>query len=88
MRMRRLLDRARKIDARNHWKTPYDWRPAGEGKPVLVIQRRPFHPYCDVAIHQVRFVELGERGNGALVRLVNPDRLERRQCRSPRVVWW
>jgi hypothetical protein len=52
-------------------------RLAGDGKAVLVVQRRPFDPNGDVALHQFSLVELRERDGGALFGLVDPDCPER-----------
>jgi len=81
--MRRLLDGAGEVDARDHRKPPHHRRLAGNGKAVLVVQRRIFDPHGDVAFHQFGFVELGERDGGAFFRLVDPDRLERSQLELP-----
>ena len=83
LRMRGLFDGAGEIDAGDHRETPHHRRLAGDGKAILVVQRRPFDRDGDVAFHQFGFVELGERGGGALVRLVDPDRLERSQGNLP-----
>ena len=82
-RMRRLLDGAREVDARDHRETPHHRRLAGDGEAILVVQRRPFDPNGNIAFHQFGFVKRRERGRGALVRLVDPDRLERRQRQLP-----
>ncbi len=73
----RTLDRAGEIDAGDHREPAHHRRLAGQRQAVLVVQRRPFDAHGDVAVHQLGFVELGQRGGGALVRLVDPDRLER-----------
>ncbi len=76
LRMRRLLDGAGEVDARDHRKTPHHRRLTGDGEAILVVQRGPFDPHGDVALHQFGFVELRERRRGAFFRLVDPDRLE------------
>jgi len=83
MRMGGLLDGPGEVDAGDHGKAPYHRRLAGDGKAVLVVQRRPFDGNGDVALHQLGFVELGKRRCGALVGLVDPDRLERCQDELP-----
>ena len=82
-RVRGLLDRAGEIDACNHWETSHHRRLSGDGKTVLVVQRRPLHGNCDVAVHQLGFVKLRERGCGAFVGLVDTDCLERGHERTP-----
>src|SRR6266480_6201469 len=83
LRMRGLFNGAGEVDARDHRKAPHHRCLAGDGKAVLVVQRRPFDPHGDVAVHQFGLVELRERGAGTLVRLVDPDRLERCQRQLP-----
>jgi hypothetical protein len=72
-----LLDRAGEIDAGDHREATHHRRLAGQREAVLVVQRRPFDTDGDVAVHQFRVVELGQCGGGTLVRLVDPDCLER-----------
>ncbi|MGY3465365.1 hypothetical protein ACVW0I_002236 [Bradyrhizobium sp. LM6.11] len=83
LRMRGLLDRAGEIDAGDHREAAHHRRLAGEREAVLVVQRRPFHANGDVALHQLCFVELRELRGGALVRLVDPDRLEIGHSKTP-----
>ena len=81
--MRGLLDGAGEVDAGDHRETPHHRRLAGDREAVLVVERRPFDANGDVALHQLGFVELRERGGGALFRLVDPDRLERCHVNPP-----
>ncbi len=81
--MRGLCDGAGEIDAGDHGKAPHHRRLAGDGEAVLVVQRRPLDGDGDIALHQLGFIELRERGGGALLRLVDPDRLERSQDKLP-----
>ena len=74
----RGLDRARKIDAGDHWESPHDRRLAGDREAVLVVERRPFDADRDVALHEVPLVEIGERGLRAALRFVDHDRFEGR----------
>src|SRR5262249_56478543 len=37
--MARGLDRARKVDAGDHWESPHDRRLTGDGEAVLVVER-------------------------------------------------
>src|SRR5437660_1333068 len=60
LRMRGLLDGARKVDAGDHREATHHRRLAGEREAVLVVQRRPFHAHGDVALHQLGLVELRE----------------------------
>ena len=83
LRMRRLLDGAREVDACDHREAPHDRRLAGDGKAILVVQRGPFDPHGDVALHQFGFVELRECYGGSFFHLVDPDRLERSQRGLP-----
>src|SRR5205085_11985804 len=71
------------VDAGDHRETPYHRRLAGDGEPILVVQRRPLDANGDVAIHQFGFIELREGGGGAFVGPVDPDRLERSQGETP-----
>ena len=44
LRMRGLFDGAGEIDAGDHREAPHHRRLAGDGKAILVVQRRPFDP--------------------------------------------
>ena len=50
---------------------------------VLVVHRRPFRPHHDIAVHQIVFVEIGERDGLAGRAPVDHDRLECRHEGSP-----
>src|SRR5262249_55567444 len=76
--MARGLDRARKVDAGDHWESPHDRRLTGDGEAVLVVERRPFDADRDVALHEVTLIEIGERGLRAGLRFFDHDRLESR----------
>jgi len=81
--MRGLFDGAGKIDTGDHREAAHHRRLAGDGKTVLVIQRRPLDAHGDVALHQFGFVELCQRDSRTLFRLVDADRLERSKINSP-----
>jgi len=49
-------------DAGDHGKAAHHRRLAGDGKTVLVIERRPLGADRDVAIHEIALVEIGEAG--------------------------
>src|SRR5258708_28868195 len=76
LRMRGLFDGAGEVDAGDHREAAHHRRLAGDGKAVLVVQRRPLDGDGDVALHQFGFVELRQRRSGAFFRLVDPDGLE------------
>src|SRR5262249_56131674 len=48
----------------------------GEREAVLVIERRPFNADRGVAFHKIPFIEIGEGGLRAGVRLFDHDRFE------------
>ena len=77
---------AGEIDAGDHRKAAHHRRLAGDGEPVLVVQRRIFDADGDVAVHQVGFVEIGECGLGAALGLFDHDCLECRHARAPRSI--
>src|SRR5581483_10088590 len=84
--MRGLRDGAGEIDPGDHGKAPDHRRLAGDGETIFVIERRPFDGDDDIAIHQLGFIELRERGGGALVRLVDPDCLETTTAKLPQTL--
>src|SRR5258705_10376587 len=74
--MRGLFGGPGQVDTGDHREAPHHRRLAGDGETVLVIHRRPLDTNGDITLHQVGFVELGERSSGTLFRLVDADCLE------------
>ena len=74
---------AGEIDAGDHREAAHHRRLAGDGEAVLVVDGGIFDADGDVAVHQIGFVEIGERGLGAAIRLLDHDRLECRHAPSP-----
>jgi hypothetical protein len=72
----RRLHGAGEIDAGDHGKAAHHGRLAGERESVLVVERGIVDGDGDVALHQISLVEVGERGLGAAIRLLDHDRLE------------
>src|SRR5262245_1747380 len=81
--MRRTLDRTGEIDARDHRPAPHDRCLTGEGETILVVDGRPFDADGDVALHQIGFIEVGERDRLTALRLLDHDCLQGRQDHSP-----
>ena len=79
------FDRAGEVDAGDHREPAHNRRLAGDREAVLVIDRGIFDADGDVAVHQICFVEISERGLGAAVRLLDHDRLECRHGPTPRL---
>jgi hypothetical protein len=77
------FDGAGKIDTGNHREAPHHRRLAGDCKPVLVIDGRPFNPNGDVAVHQIGVVEFCQTDLLAGIGLLNHDRLEFRHADAP-----
>ena len=77
--------RAGEIDAGDHREAAHHRRLAGDGKAVLVVDGRIFDADGDVAVHEVCFVEIGERGLGAALRLLDHDRFECRHTPAPSI---
>src|SRR3954447_4911411 len=84
-RVRRGLDRAGEIDARDHWKAPHHRRFAGDGEPVLVVHRGVADRDSHVALHQLALVEIGVGGARARVGFVDADGFE---CGHAVLVCW
>jgi RNA polymerase sigma-70 factor (ECF subfamily) len=74
--------RAGEIDAGDHREAAHYRRLAGDGEAILVVDAGIVDPDGYIAVHQVGFVEVGQRGLGAAVRLLDYDRLE---CRHERL---
>ena len=70
------LDGAGEIDAGDHREAAHHRRLAGDGEAVLVVDAGIFDADGDVAVHQIGFVEIGQRGLGAALGLLDHDRLE------------
>jgi hypothetical protein len=51
LRMRGLFDGACEVDPGDHREAPHHRGLAGDGKAILVVQRRPLDPHGDVAVH-------------------------------------
>jgi hypothetical protein len=68
--------RAGKIDAGDHREAAHYRRLAGDGEPVFVVECGIFDADGDVAVHQIGFIKIGERGLRAAVRFLDHDRLE------------
>ncbi len=84
LRMRGLDDGTGEIHARDHRETAHHRCLAGDRKAVLVVHRGPFDRDGDIAFHQIGLIELRQRSRGALLRLIDPDRLERSQNALPK----
>jgi len=76
--MVRTLDDAGEIDAGDHGKTAHDGRLAGDGEGVFVVERGVRHIDRDIALGQLRLVDLPQGGVGALALLLDQDAFEHR----------
>ena len=68
--------RAGEVDPGYHREPAHNRRLAGDCKPIFVIECGIFDTDGHVAVHQICFVEISERGLGSAVRLFDDDRLE------------
>ncbi len=70
------LDGTRAVDAGDHREAAHDRRLTGDGETVFVIDRRPFGPKGDIALHQIVVVKIRECSAGAAFALGDDDGLE------------
>src|SRR5262249_33346126 len=84
--MSRGFHRTGKVDPGNHRKATHHRSLAGNGEAVLVIEGRILDTDGHIAVHQIGFVEIGQRRLGAAVRLLDHNRLEFSHATQPLVM--
>ena len=70
------FNRSGEIDPGDHGKAAHHRRLAGDRKPVLVVERRPFDAHIDIAVHEIAGIEVGEGGLLAGLTLLDHDGFE------------